>query len=465
MSDGGQAAREASEGRLAASLAVALALMCLGIVSGALVARTLGVESRGVLAAVTLWPAMAAYLGDLGVPTALAYAAARGDVESSRLPSLAITAAIGQALVVATVATPIIAFVLSPYGQQTTNLAIVYLWIFVPINFGTRYLNAVRQGHADFKHFNSVRLVVQLAFLLGLAGILVLGLVSVAAVAMITLAANIIALAVAVGRTPRSSLRPHRPGHDLRALLSYGIRAHIGTLTPIDSMQLDMALVIATSNAQDSGLYAIASSAGMVVRAQGSAIGMVALPTVARLGGTAAAREAGAALFRVALIVSCTTSLFGVIIMPIALPMIYGEAYAASIPLAEVLIVAMAVATCRQVLGDVLRGMNMPGRSTGSELVGLVCGLIAVLALVPNFGLLGYPAAAMAAYAGSLASTTAMALRAGFRARDLFLPRRSDLQTLLGMVLRSVSAIPALKRGLRSRRAEEPSGVVPRVER
>ena len=62
-----------------AALAVAtgFAIQAVLVVTGPLLARMLGPDGRGYLAALILWPIVITQLGNLGIPSALTYSIAR----------------------------------------------------------------------------------------------------------------------------------------------------------------------------------------------------------------------------------------------------------------------------------------------------------------------------------------------------------------------------------------------------
>ena len=57
----------------------------IGLLTGILVTRWLGPDGRGQLAVIISWPSMLAYLGNLGLPVALTYAAAREPLQRHQL--------------------------------------------------------------------------------------------------------------------------------------------------------------------------------------------------------------------------------------------------------------------------------------------------------------------------------------------------------------------------------------------
>ena len=150
-------------------------------------------------------------------------------------------------------------------------------------------------------------------------------------------------------------------------------------------MQLDLAVVIALLGAHQAGLYAVAVSAAMVVRAQGTTFGMVAFPTVAG-GATHEAPASGAAIFRLSLLLNLLTACVIAGGASVLVPLIYGHPFAPATPIVEVLVFGMVAASLRQVLGDCLRGLGDPLAGTVAEIASWAVALSGLAALVPVYG-------------------------------------------------------------------------------
>src|SRR5438874_957623 len=101
--------------RTALTLGTTFAILGMGLISGALLARLLGVHDRGLLAAVILWPSIVAYLGDLGGPLAYSYLAATQPTKLRFLIGNAFVITLVQASLLSVLGIPIILFALQRY--------------------------------------------------------------------------------------------------------------------------------------------------------------------------------------------------------------------------------------------------------------------------------------------------------------------------------------------------------------
>jgi O-antigen/teichoic acid export membrane protein len=284
-------------------------------------------------------------------------------------------------------------------------------------------LNAIQQGLRQFARFNAVRLSVQLGYLLGVVVIFALGLNQIFWAVAIILISNVVATLVTLLLLFRSAWA--QPGLDLalaKETFHYGLRAHIGNLTPIDSMQLDLIVVVAILGPRNAGLYAVAAAAAMVVRAQGSALGMVALPSIAGVPTVEEKRAVALSIFRLALVLHLVTASGIIVLAGILVPAIYGKEFSDAIPVVRVLAVGIVAASLRQILADCLRGLGRPLTGTIAEVASWSVAVAGLIILVPSLGTIGAAVAASLSYIAALGISVGFAQQSGISWRQLFLP-------------------------------------------
>jgi len=411
---------------LARTLGATVGIQGLGVLSGALLARALGVENRGILAAVILWPSIVAYVGDLGGSMAIAYFAASSPDLKGRLPGIAVASALVQGVALLALGAPVLAVALQPHPEEIP-LALIYLVGFVPVNLLTRYLNAIHQGEGRFDRFNRVRITVQASSVVGVTVLSVAGAHSVLPFLLVYLVSNGLALlAAATGVRPRSII-PQFDARWMRRGLAYGLKAHVGNLTPVDSFQLDLLVVIAFLDPHTVGLYAVAVSGAMLIRAQGTALGMVAMPSVAALTNASAKADIVGTLFRLSLLTSGALALAVAALAPQLLMLVYGSAYVPAAPVLRILAVGVVAASLRQVLGDCLRGMSRPATASFVEMIALAVAIPCLFATVPRFGVTGAALSIGASYIVALLTSLVLVVRAGIPLRDLLSFGRKDV--------------------------------------
>jgi O-antigen/teichoic acid export membrane protein len=388
-----------------------IAIQLLGLVSGILVARWLGPDGRGQLAAVISWASMLAYLGNLGMPVAMTYSAAREPELRHQLLGNGLLLAVGQWLVLGLIGWFLLPLVLASHGPLLVHLAMLYLWAYLPLNLLTLYANAIQQGSGHYARYNAVRLSVPIGYVVLLLVFWATQQINVESVVLANILSNALTLTLAILLTLPPLLHlAHKVSRSwigfatLRTDMRYGLSAQIGTLQPFIGLQLDVLALTMLSAAQDLGLYMAALAGANLLRAQGFALGQVVLPEVAKRNQRA---EQWGIIRRFMAIAAAGGVAAFIVVLFVAEPLlhlVYGEAFEPAAPILKILVAAGAVGAVYRVLADGLRGMGRPAISTMSELVGLGIGVPVLAVLIPFWGA---PGAAMAVLGASVATLMA----------------------------------------------------------
>lgn len=380
-----------------------LLIQAMGLATGIMVARILGPSGRGQLAAVISWGAMMAYLGNLGLPSAFAYAAARHPKERRQLFGNGIAVTCIQWLLLTALGWVVLPMALGGHGKSTAHLAMLYLFIYVPLNLVTLYANSIQQGSGSYARFNAVRLTVPVTYLAGIVILLLLHGLSVRGVVFSNLTSNasgcLLALFLVVTYLRRVDSGQAFAWFSRKALsrdLRYGLKAQIGALQPFTGLRLDVLALTMLIGLHQLGLYVAALAAANILRAQGFALGQVVFPEVAK-------RQVRVEQWNIIvrfIILAAIGGAAAVIVVFMAanwlLREIYGEAFVAAAPMLKILTIAGAIGAVYRVLADGLRGLGRPGASTVAELVAVIVGIPALILAGRFYGPVGASVAVLA---------------------------------------------------------------------
>ena len=159
-----------------ATLAVAtgFAVQATLVVTGALLARMLGPDGRGYLAALILWPLVITQLGNLGIPSALTYAIARDPSSSRATARLGLSFAIPQALLLTAFQALWLLLILDGDPAEVRTAGWLTLGL-VPGMLAQQYGLGLLQGHLRLRLFNGLRLLPWLLYALGVGALFALG--------------------------------------------------------------------------------------------------------------------------------------------------------------------------------------------------------------------------------------------------------------------------------------------------
>ena len=121
--------------------------------------------------------------------------------------------------------------------------------------------------------------------------------------------------------------------------------------------RLTLSLLVPVSSL---GIYSAAASAPSLLPTLVASIGMVGLPRVASLTGEAKSAATWRAMLRATYSLVLISPVLA-IILPWAIPFVYGTRYSAAVVPAEILLLGTVFSALTGVADDLLRGMGAPG--------------------------------------------------------------------------------------------------------
>ncbi len=137
------------------AIATGFAIQAVLILTGTLVARMLGPDGRGYLAALILWPWVITLFGNLGIPSALTYSIAREPSASRTLARWGLGFALPQALLL--IGLQALWLLLILHGDPAPVRAAGWLTLgLVPALLAQQYGLGLLQGHLRLRHLQRV---------------------------------------------------------------------------------------------------------------------------------------------------------------------------------------------------------------------------------------------------------------------------------------------------------------------
>lgn len=393
---------------LASSAAFQILIQLLGLGTSILTARTLGPAGRGELAAIFGWCSTLAYVGNLGLPSAIAYFVARDPGRRTALLREASMISVLQWLALGTVAALVLPRVLGQSASAAMHAGLLFALAYFPLSLNLLYLNAAQQGVGAYTALNVSRLTTPLVYLVGLGVLAASHHLTVGSALAANLLGSVIPLSIAVRAqfAPSENAGTAAGGGGLRACLGYGLRAQLGILRPFSALQVDLLILSTMAPPTEVGLYAVALAGANLVRAQGAALGQVVLPEVARARLAKQRRRivafAGTAAVAVGGLCASIVALWGRQLIG----GIFGVAFADALPMLEVLVLAGTLAAVEQIGAEALRGMGQGSSSSWCEVMNLAVGAPAIMLLAPRWGGIGAAGGVLLAAISSLFLTS-----------------------------------------------------------
>ena len=407
------------------------------IVSGVLIARMLGPEGRGELAAVFLWPLIIATVGRLGINEAITYFAASGrcSLRALHVTSMGFLAVMCPIMVAA-------GFLLYPaifsgYRAEVLWISLVFL-SFIPLNLITICQQSLFRGAMMLTEFNVLRTLVHINFAVGVVLIWQFGQSSVFNAALAMLAAN--ASVVVLG-----SLLLARRGMFLgrlervvaKDLLVYGAKVHYGDLGQFVGERLGQALISLLLAAAELGFYTVALTIARGSLLLAETAEMLALPRIAAQQSAAGKAEMLGAFMKGMLVLTIPGSVVLMVVTPWILENLFGAEFLPAVWTVNMLILANIPLAGKLLFAAGYLAHDRAVLVGNAETVAVVVLGVLLAVLLPTMGILG---AALALLVTNLVGFGILIYWAdrelGIKPATLFLPTRGDVQWVYSTLLR-----------------------------
>jgi O-antigen/teichoic acid export membrane protein len=356
--------------------------------TGILTARELRPWGRGELAAMILWPLLAASVTTLGVPSSLIYFLRHRTDDRDRLIAngFFMSLLFGSVAAIATAA--ILPVCLREYSPSIARAAQWFL-ITVPVCSLILTGRAVLEASYDFFASNSIQIVMPLATLAGLILFLGLDRFNPYTAAMAYIAASVPAFWWMTIRVRRVFAGPINAQFVvMKQILGYGIRSYgidvLGTL----ALYIDQVLVIGLLSPGAMGSYAVVLSLSRMLNLFQASVVMVLFPKSAGRPARDVVAITGVAVR----ISSLATALCGIAVCaagPIVLRVFYGSEYVAAAGALRVLVVEVVISGATFVMAQAFMALNAPGVITVLQATGLSLSIPFMLVLIPRWGIYG----------------------------------------------------------------------------
>ena len=385
------------------SLAASVFSQGMLLLSGPATARLLGVTGRGEYALLIIIATFGGFFGGAGLPTAITYTLASQHVSArailrvvaSTWLRLCLAAGLLSALAVLVIAHR------DTFSAQCFDAVLVALCVIAGMT--AQLILACIQGEHRFRALNLLRSVF---VTLSAVSLVTLWLVVRHAGVEVALGVNAAAyFAVCLVGGGFIAVTSHAPSGDVnvstRFLMRYGLASLAGGNAPLETLQIDQAVVGLVLSRYALGLYAVGSAFDNLPGILVSGVGMIALPRMASAHDRGSRIAVMKRSLLLAALLAGVATVFAEAIVGWLLPVAFGEAFAPAVVPARVLILAGFFMGMRRIFVAFLQGGGRPGQTGVGEILALATLLLLAALLVPALGLVG---ASLALLGAALAS-------------------------------------------------------------
>jgi O-antigen/teichoic acid export membrane protein len=390
-----RSARGRSARQIAWSAAANLTLPLTALVSGPILARSLGPEGRGELAAVLMPVTFAVGIALLGIPSAVTFYVAGRGVASPRIIRQAAPFVLGGAVVAAFALIALAPYLLASYPEGVRLLQVAALVI--PVAACIQLLRGAVLGRRRYGLANAEQSLTAVLRVGGLVLLAFAGALTVSTALWVTILAGLPAAALLL-----LGLRTHDTDKSGAAsaaeVVGYGARAWVGTVADAANRRLDQVLMLPLTGALQLGYYAVAVALTEFANILVGAIQRVLFSESAARRDWSLVERAG----RCTVLVIGAGAVVGFLAAPSLVELLFGGDFAPASSMARVLFIAVVPASVGSVLAAGLLGAGHPGGTSIAQSVALCLTLAGIVILVPRFGGLGAAYTSLVAYSGFL---------------------------------------------------------------
>jgi O-antigen/teichoic acid export membrane protein len=185
----------------------------------------------------------------------------------------------------------------------------------------------------------------------------------------------------------------------LKEELNYGLRSYPGIVTEFTIMRLDQMMLTGMASSSVIGLYTIAVALAEITATLASSVADALMPEVA----ASESKEKSTLLLGKSLRLTVYAHLLVLIPLwfaaPYILTFVYGAEFGAAAWTLRVLLVASIVLSAGMIVISGLNGFGHPGLSTIAKLASAVTTIVALVYLLPVWGIMGAALASLIGYA------------------------------------------------------------------
>lgn len=389
------------------------------IITGVLAARILGVNGRGSLAILTVFAALVAQVGGLGLPQAATYYISKTKAAWPILQRLR-PLMIGQAVFLSAIHL-ILVLVYVQGAPGELKIAAFYTLFATPGNLARAYGQGILLGQGRYRLFNAIRLLPLVSYAILLVLLFIADRGSLPTVAAVWSTSNFLTGALVLllafwGAEHNISQYKEQKLPSRASMTVFGLKGLFGWSSPLDSFRIDHLIAGLMLSSSALGLYVVGQAFTNIPKFISQSIGMIAYPTIS---GKEDLKGIKKTIWRFVL-ASGALNIFIVGVLWLAMPFLvrlfFGEEFMASVPLARILILGALMLSFRRIIVECARGMGRPEISTYAELSMYPWLLVSIPFLIIPFGITGM------AFSVALGQVLSLLVSIFFVVRNLFTP-------------------------------------------
>lgn len=336
-------------------------ITALSLITSIILARSLGQEGRGVLLILIFWPALLRGLLYFSLNEGTNYAVARSCAEGAsdeidQTSRAALSLNLLAILIVTGLSLIALPFLLGQDRQAHLQLLLLFTAAATPFTLLDLYYSAVCQGRNRVTAYNLLRFCQPGIYAITLLALWVSGQVSVEYVLIAMVAST--AGSVALGMIYEGLAWPALDGPRMRAIFGASAQIHGANVLFAIATEIDKLVVVQFTGEAAVGIYAVAvavSALGSAVVVQSFAI--LAYPMISGAANRQVQRNLIQDFAQLSFLLLLFINGTAAVLSPWLVPLIFGQAFSAAVPVVIILLVMNILKGMRQVIDRGLRAL------------------------------------------------------------------------------------------------------------
>jgi O-antigen/teichoic acid export membrane protein len=261
--------------------------------------------------------------------------------------------------------------------------------LYIPVTYVFNVLLGLDLGEGNFLRYNGSQALNSLLNVLMLTGLSLGGLASPSSFALATVVAALGVLGSRASALMRCGKHAHICLSTLRQVVARGWQFSMPELAGLALLRIDYVLLVRMVSPEALGLYAVSLAVATGQAATANPVAQVCFHTTSSARTFKDSISTLSHQFRLFQVLFALITATSLLVSPLVVRIAFGPRYLGAITTTQILIVAMAVWSCSQLLDNGLRGAGYPHLCTWSNLFALVTLLIVARLMVRQLGIDG----------------------------------------------------------------------------
>ena len=425
------------------NLGANLLITLLGLVGSIILARWLGPSQRGIFAAIILVPTILQYFVNFGLYSAIIYFTAKPLSDKNTIWSSLLLIGFVQAIAGVLIGWIIVNFYLQKYNPAIVYLGQLYLFT-IPLGLFGMYATYILQGASHFKVINYLKCVVPIGYCFGILWLKFQLNLSIQNLVYVQLLIQFFYLIIAVFFLHRIILTQFVfkiEGGFIRQMLTYSIKVWVGDISQLANSRIDQFLIGAFLSSRDLGIYTVAISVAGFTGIFANAVQTIILPSITGKESLDEKFAETLSSFKKYWIFSIFFHAIFALSLPILIPFVFGNAYAESILICQILVIGSFFINAKTVLGGGILGIGFPEIMSFVEIIGMIICLTLSILLIRTNGLIGISIGISLSYFSQFVALTFFMHNKGISYKKMLYISQNELNQDLKWLKKSIKFI------------------------